>query len=121
MDKEEWKVVTESNMKDASATLYSTVWGLRQLGAVDKNVPIGIVECAWGATSISRWVNADIISKDEYSAWKTQYLKKTGDNNGLRPTDCYYAMARSVIPYTFKSAIWYQHRRMFVTVGLIPP
>ena len=103
-----WQIPTESNYGSISATLFATATALRNLGAVDADVPIGLVTCAIGGTSISKWTGSDVLLKPEYSEWHDSYWESDTDNNKARHTDLYYAMAKSITPYTFKAAVWYQ-------------
>lgn len=107
LDSEVWNVATTTNYATAGATLYSVAWALRQMGAIEDDVPIGLVKSARGASSITRWMSKDDVTKAEYG-YDDDYINSVGDTNGIRPSDAYYAMAQSVVPYTFRAALWYQ-------------
>ena len=107
VDTEYWKVATESTYAQAGATLYSVAWALREMGVIEEDVPIGLIKSARGASSISRWMSKEDVTKSTYG-FDDDYLNSAADQNGIRPAAAYHSMAQSVTPYTCKAALWYQ-------------
>ena len=99
------------------------------------NVPIGLIDDAWGGSSCEAWVRRDILEKDPqykplidrwvgmekaYEAEKAGDAPKTAakkkDGGGLagqmsgnaRPGNIYNGVLKPTIGYGIKGAIWYQ-------------
>ncbi len=105
---EAWKVIDGSNWKNVSGTMHCTAYYLREFGAIPEDVVIGIVNVSWGGTSIAMWLPADILEAGPNSAYYSSYVNRTPDSKGIRNSDLYSAMAKSIVPYTAKAAVWYQ-------------
>lgn len=58
MEKQSWKTVNPSTVKDLSAIAY---FFARELH-LDKNVAIGIINSSWGATSVEAWMSAEMLA-----------------------------------------------------------
>ncbi len=60
-----------------------------------RNVPIGLIQNAWGGSAAERWTRAEIF--DQYPELK-----------GGKGSDLYNGMIAPLIPFAIKGAIWYQ-------------
>lgn len=84
------------------------------------NVPIGLIQSAWGGTRAEAWTDAESLAPFEYLSTD---LKAIGDytaaparsnlpdpakGNVNFPTVLYNGMISPVIPFGIKGAIWYQ-------------
>ena len=56
---DKWISASEEQLKEASALSYFYGKELRAAG-----VPVGIINCSWGSTSASAWVNKDSLKED---------------------------------------------------------
>lgn len=104
---EVWKELNTSTKGGCSALMFFTAQKLRNEGV---DVPIGIVDCSMGGTSISRWVGEDVyLSEPGYisEGFKDEYFGDAPADN--RRVGClYYNMFKSVSTFTYKGAVWYQ-------------
>ena len=100
---EEWIKLDIDNLAGCSAVMYHTANNIRNV--IGDDVPIGIIVCAKNASSISAWIGKDLIdNNDAFLEFKnTYYNRRLTDYTGA-----YFAMAKSIIPYTVKAAVWYQ-------------
>ena len=71
------------------------------------NVPIGIIEVAWGGTAAEVWVKADLVESDPLMKACAEKLK-TYDWWPSEPGVVYNAMIAPLVPYRIAGAIWYQ-------------
>lgn len=60
-----------------------------------RNVPIGLIQCAWGGTAAERWTQAEIF--EQYPELK-----------GGKGSDLYNGMLAPLMPFAIKGSIWYQ-------------
>ncbi len=71
------------------------------------NIPIGIIEVAWGGTPAEVWVNPDLIEADPFLKSSAGRLL-TYDWWPKKPGVAYNAMINPLIPFSIAGAIWYQ-------------
>lgn len=71
------------------------------------NIPVGIIEAAWGGTPAEVWVKEELITADSLLASCADRLK-TYDWWPSKPGVTYNAMIAPLVPYTIAGAIWYQ-------------
>lgn len=64
-----WKVCNSQNAGLFSAVAFHFAKGLQK--AID--VPIGIIECNWGATSAACWMSEKYLSEDELDVYLKEY------------------------------------------------
>jgi len=79
---------------------------------LEKNVgvPIGVIECDWGATVAGTWMSQSVLESTPAFIpiiTKLQQLYGT-NNNSNSPHALYDAMLKTVQPYALKGFIWYQ-------------
>jgi sialate O-acetylesterase len=70
------------------------------------NVPVGLIQSAWGGTRIEPWTTPDgFRSVNGLKQLATQ--KPRAKDNGS-PSSLYNAMIHPIIPYAIRGALWYQ-------------
>lgn len=99
----EWKVSCPQNAHDFSALAYFFATSLTDM----MNVPVGIINCAYGGSKVEGWEPADIIAT--YPEWNIEKEKNDKSlNEWERVNVMYNAMLNPVIPYTLKGFLWNQ-------------
>jgi sialate O-acetylesterase len=96
------------------------------------NIPIGVIESAWGGSSITAWTPLDVMSADpQYETMQATYMERAnqyqaalrewskGDKKGPRPpsrggevqqglSNLDNGMNNPLKPYSIRGVIWYQ-------------
>jgi sialate O-acetylesterase len=129
-DKNKWMVCSPDTVSDFSAVGY---FFARQLHET-LEVPIGMINNAWGGSACEAWIRRDLLAADEkyqplmdrwamMEAQVAELSKKTDPDeeqtkklNGLRgqmagnarPGNIYNGVLKSHIGYGIRGAIWYQ-------------
>ncbi|MEJ8819171.1 sialate O-acetylesterase [Lacibacter sp. H407] len=99
--KGEWKSAGPATTGNFSATAY---YFAKKLQAV-LNVPVGIIQSAWGASTIESWMDKQTLSTFENKV----IPDKVPDSIPNRtPTIMYNSMLHPYIGYTIKGVLWYQ-------------
>jgi sialate O-acetylesterase len=93
-----WRECDETYLNSFSVTAY--FYGAKLQAELD--IPIGLIESAWGATIAEAWTPADKMLELGYSMDDSGELDR-GDNSVL-----YNAMVHPFRNFTFKGVIWYQ-------------
>ena len=117
----EWKVCTPQTVSDFSAVGY--FFG-RQLH-LTLDVPIGLIDNAWGGSACEAWINRETFAKDgrfdklnehwkqieanaaEDDAENSAQLRRQLRGN-QRPANIYNGVLHPTIGYGIRGAIWYQ-------------
>ncbi len=122
-----WKVCNPQNVGNFSAVGY---YFARQLYQT-LDVPIGMVNNAWGGSHCEAWINRGLLAKDEkykpmLDLWAAdeEAFSKMNDNKDLndaqrkqlegkmrgnrRPSNIYNGVLKSHLGYGIRGAIWYQ-------------
>ncbi|HLP36031.1 sialate O-acetylesterase [Lacibacter sp.] len=99
--KGEWNAAGPATTGNFSATAY---YFAKKLQSV-LNVPVGIIQSAWGASTIESWMD-----KQSLSEFKNKIIpNKLPDSIPNRtPTIMYNSMLHPYIGYTIKGVLWYQ-------------
>ena len=99
--KGEWKAANPATTGNFSATAY---YFAKKINAV-LNVPVGIIQSAWGASTIESWMD-----KQSLSEFKNKIIPdKIPDSMPNRTsTIMYNSMLHPYIGYTIKGVLWYQ-------------
>ena len=72
------------------------------------NVPIGLIESAWGGTPIEAWTSADTLKTlPDFKARLETLAGMTADDRHA-PTGMYNAGIAPLIPFGIRGVIWYQ-------------
>lgn len=99
----EWEVCSPETMRRFSAVGYFFGENLQE----NLNVPIGLIQAAWGGTAAEVWTPEEVISGDaEFSKW--DQVLGTSDYWPRQPGVLYNAMIHPVIGFKVAGAIWYQ-------------
>ena len=121
-----WSVCSPDTVGNLSAVGYFFGRTLHQT----LDVPIGLIDDAWGGSACEAWVRRDILAKDEKYKPLLDYWQqiettladpnrpqakgaKGGPNPGMltgnaRPGNIYNGVLKPTIGYGIKGAIWYQ-------------
>jgi sialate O-acetylesterase len=98
-----WETCTPETMHSFSAIGYFFGKNLQQ----HLNVPVGIIEAAWGGTPAEAWVKSDLVESDPLMKACAAKLK-TYDWWPSKPGVLYNGMIAPLLPYRIAGAIWYQ-------------
>lgn len=98
-----WETCTPETMHSFSAVGYFFGRNLQQT----LNVPVGIIEVAWGGTPAEVWVRPDLVESDPLLKACAGKLN-TYDWWPSKPGVVYNAMIAPLLPYRIAGAIWYQ-------------
>lgn len=126
-----WMVCTPENVGSFSAVGYFFGRQLHQT----LDVPIGLINNAWGGSACEAWIRRELLAKDEkykpmmdrWAAMEAQFADLTAKGNDLtedqkkqlnglrgqmagnhRPANIYNGVLKSHLGYGIKGAIWYQ-------------
>lgn len=99
-----WKECTPENLQNFSATAFFFAQNLTRV----LNVPVGIINSAWGGSRVEGWMPADSLK-----AWGEPYteeeIRKQYPNQQYMYAEIMYnGVLAPVIGYTIKGFIWYQ-------------
>ncbi|HZE85577.1 MAG TPA: sialate O-acetylesterase [Puia sp.] len=98
-----WAPCDSTQLKRFSAVGYFFAKKLSR----DLNVPVGIIEAAWGGTSAETWTPPDLVNND--AELKSSAAKqKPSDGWPYTPGVCYNGMIAPITSYEIAGAIWYQ-------------
>jgi sialate O-acetylesterase len=107
-----WEACGPETLKGFSAIGY--FFGKKLQGQL--NVPVGLIEAAWGGTPVETWTPAGIIENDPVMKPAAAKLPATPWGPHL-PGVIYNAMIAPVVNYAVAGAIWYQGES---NVGIAP-
>jgi sialate O-acetylesterase len=98
-----WKVCDSNQLKTFSAAGYFFAKKLNK----ELNVPVGLVEAAWGGTPAEVWTPASLVTGD--SALNAADAKQQpSDGWPFLPGYCYNAMIAPLTSFKIAGALWYQ-------------
>jgi sialate O-acetylesterase len=73
----------------------------------DLNVPIGLIQVAWGGTPAEVWTPADLVNNDD--TLKAAAMRQKPSNGWpYLPGYCYNAMIAPLTSFSIAGALWYQ-------------
>ncbi len=99
--KGEWRAASPATTGNFSAVAYYFAKKLQAL----LGVPVGIIQSAWGASTIESWMDKETLSA--FAGKKIpEKLPETDPNR--TPTILYNSMLHPYIGYTIKGMLWYQ-------------
>jgi sialate O-acetylesterase len=115
--KGKWAVCSPETVKDFSAVGYFFGRQLHQT----LDVPIGLIDDAWGGSACEAWVRRDLLEKDEkyrplIARWEQieqnpDTAKKAKGNplgGNARPGNIYNGVLKPTIGYGIRGVVWYQ-------------
>jgi len=99
--KGEWKFANPSTTGNFSATAYFFAKKIQSV----MNVPIGIIQTAWGASTIESWMD-----KETLASFPNKIIPAILPDSmpNRTPTIMYNSMLHPYIGYTIKGMLWYQ-------------
>lgn len=98
----EWKVCNSANAPEFGATAY--FFAIMLVDVLD--VPVGIINCSWGGSSVEGWLPKEILK-----GYSDVDLSQAGDENihpMLQPMIMYNGLLKPTSKYTIKGFLWYQ-------------
>jgi len=98
-----WEVCTPETIHSFSAVGYFFGRHLHQ----NLNVPVGIIEVAWGGTPAEVWVKGDLVESDPLLKSCAAKLN-TYDWWPSKPGVVYNSMIAPLLPFRIAGVIWYQ-------------
>ncbi|MDR2513579.1 MAG: hypothetical protein LBD01_07305 [Puniceicoccales bacterium] len=109
-----WKICSPENLRNIGRGGFSAVGYLfgKELHTA-LNVPVGLIQSAWGGTRIEPWTPAESFKKfprlEKFAASpKPSKDGKLPRSNSGAPSNLYNAMIHPLVPYAICGAIWYQ-------------
>ncbi len=99
----QWKACDSTELKSFSAAGY---FFAKRLNTA-LNVPIGMIESAWGGTPAEVWTPAELVDKDSLLK-KGEAAQKPSRGWPYIPGYCYNGMIAPITNYTIAGALWYQ-------------
>ncbi|MGN6212270.1 sialate O-acetylesterase [Parafilimonas sp.] len=98
-----WDICDSNTLKEFSAVAYFFGKHLQQ----KMNVPIGLIEAAWGGTSAEVWTPDSIIQRDTFLQQASAKIAANGQCPNL-PGYAYNAMIAPITNFSVAGTIWYQ-------------
>jgi sialate O-acetylesterase len=100
-----WQVADSAAIRLFSAIGYLFAVELQQ----KLNVPIGIIQSAWGGTGIESWMSAETLKGfDKYPVREAASVQRTDRN---APSALFNGMINPLVGYGIKGVLWYQGER----------
>jgi len=96
-----WEEASSKNIVSFSAVAY--FFGKKLQETLD--VPVGLIQSSYGASTIQSWINEETLSKYEEISIDEALFNKTPNKV---PTVLFNAMINPIIPFAIKGTIWYQ-------------
>ncbi|MCU4157277.1 hypothetical protein J1N10_14975 [Carboxylicivirga sp. A043] len=100
----DWKACSPETVLDFSAIGY--IFGRTLQDSLD-NVPIGLINTAWGGSPIEIWVPEEEITKDEYLFEESKKLEDMAWT-AREPGRAYNAIIAPLMPMNIAGVLWYQ-------------
>ena len=98
-----WAVCNPESMKEFSAIAY--FFARRLQGEL--NVPIGLIDNAWGGSPAEVWATASVFEQHPELAKEAEALEET-PWSPVAPSALYNALVHPLIPFKIAGTIWYQ-------------
>lgn len=101
-----WKVSNPENAPAFSATAFNFAMMVNQV----LDIPVGIINCSWGGTTVEGWLPREIVSTYPDIDLKRDIRKEDGHDwwHYLSPVLMYNGMLKPLQNYTIKGFLWYQ-------------
>lgn len=98
-----WMVSSPENTRWFSATAYHFAKMLHSV----LGVPVGIINCSWGGSTVEGWLPQEILSGYEDISFRMQTLED-GSWDASTPMIMFNGMLHPLRHYTIKGFCWYQ-------------
>ena len=105
--KAQWK----EHLPGAVAEISATAYFFARLLNESLNVPVGIIEAAWGGSPIEAWMDKEVLAKEFSDDFDLSFYmngKYEGKHQHHAPGVIYNGMLCPIMPYTAKGFLWYQ-------------
>lgn len=105
--KAEWRKHEPDAVSEISAAAYFFARLLNE----SLDVPVGVIEAAWGGSPIEAWMDRSLLETEFASDFDLSFYQKgkyEGKNQHHAPGVIYNGMLAPIIPYTAKGFLWYQ-------------
>jgi len=102
-----WQTCTSETVADFSAVGYG--FGIELQKALD--VPVGLIQAAYGGTPLEGWVSPDAIRTGEKANYLQRSVKLLKNKKGKwagRESQLWYANIHPILPFRIAGVIWYQ-------------
>jgi len=99
----QWQLCTPESMQWFSAIGYIFGRSLKD----SLNVPIGLVNTAWGGSPIEIWIPEEKITKNEYLLEESKKIEEM-KWSAREPGRAYNAMIHPLMPLNIAGVLWYQ-------------
>lgn len=100
-----WQVADSAAIRLFSAVGYLFAVELQQ----KLNVPVGIIQSAWGGTNISSWMSAESFKNfEKENRYKTKHPDSVVKTDRNAPSALFNGMINPFIGYGIKGVLWYQ-------------
>lgn len=98
-----WQASTPESLQWCSATAFHFATSLGKI----LDVPVGIINCSWGGSTVEGWLPAEILQT--YPDIDLNKMKDGGDTpEYMLPMIMYNGMLKPLQGYTIKGFLWYQ-------------
>lgn len=97
-----WVVCTPQTAMSFSAVAYYFGRKIQK----EADVPVGLLVCAWGGSSVNAWMSRDALSRPEIR--RQVPYDVLGWREPTRPNKLFCAMLHPVAPFALRGALWYQ-------------
>lgn len=98
----QWQEAVPETVKEFSATGYYYGRLLQEM----LDVPVGLIQSAWGGSWIESWMSKDMLS--DFDKVKLPLSEEDVKEKNRTPTTLYNGMIHPIAGYTLKGCIWYQ-------------
>ena len=101
-----WKVSNPENAPAFSATAFNFAMMMNRV----LDIPIGIINCSWGGSTVEGWLPASIVKNYSDIDLKRDIRKEEPHDwwHYMSPTIMYNGMLKPLQNYTIKGFLWYQ-------------
>lgn len=110
--KTNWNTATPTAARNFSAVAYTFASELQK----KLNVPVGIIQVAWGGTLIQSWMSAK--SLEEFPSVKVSTKKDEAFEDKNTPSGLFNGMINPLVGFGIKGVIWYQGEQNVRTAEL---
>ncbi len=111
-----WSVCDSNELKTFSAVAYFFGKKLNQ----QLNVPVGLIEAAWGGTAAEVWTPAELVNNDP-TLKQAASLLTPSNSWPYTPGYCYNGMIAPITHFTIAGLLWYQGESNAATAGTYAP
>lgn len=103
-----WKVAAPDNVAELSAT----GWFFAKYLAEQLNVPVGLICCYYGGSSVEAWMRPELL--EQWKDYEIPQNKEAIKSPNRTPTVLFKGMLHPIIGYGIKGCLWYQGESNYV-------